>query len=371
MKVPFLDLHAQYDPIIDDIREAIEQVIQTHQYIMGPQVEQLEAAIADYCGCRYAVGCSSGTDALLLALSAHDIGKGDEVITTSFTFFATASTIYRVGAKPVFVDIDPRTFNISPAEIEKAITPKTKAIIAVHLFGQPADMDSIMKIAKKHDLIVIEDNAQGIGAKYGDKYAGTIGDVGTLSFFPAKNLGAMGDAGMCLTNNEELAGKLKLLRVHGENPKYYHNWVGFNSRLDTLQAAILLVKLKHLDRWNKMRQENAAYYNEHLADIEEIELPYVKPGITPIYNQYTLLAEDRDALLEYLRAKDIGCAVYYPQPLHLQPCFALLNYKAGDLPVCEEISARVISIPIYSELSQAQLDYVIAEIRSFYQKERT
>ena len=368
MNVPLLDLNAQYDPLLDDIRKEFEKVFASHKYILGPQVKELEEKIEVYCEAKYAIGCASGTDALVLALKALEIEEGDEVITTPFTFFATAGSIHRVGAKPVFADIDPETFNIDADQIEAAITSKTKAIMVVHLFGRPADMDKITTIAKKHDIRIIEDNAQGIGAGFDNKVAGTIGDIGTLSFFPSKNLGAMGDGGMCLTNDEELAVKLRQLRVHGENPRYFHKWVGLNSRLDTLQAAVLLTKLPHLENWSEARRQNAKYYYENMNDIPQIKLPVIHKKVKSIYNQFTLIAENRDELLDFLREKNIGSAVYYPKSLHLQECFSYLNYKEGDLPVSEEMSKKVISIPIFSEISNEQLDYVIDTIREFYLK---
>ena len=366
MNVPLLDLNAQYDPLLDDIRKEFEKVFASHKYILGPQVKELEEKIATYCEAKYAIGCASGTDALVLALKALEIEKDDEVITTPFTFFATAGSIHRVGAKPVFVDIDAETFNIDAEQIEAAITSKTGAIMVVHLFGQPADMDRITAIAKKHKLPIIEDNAQGVGARFDTKVAGTIGEIGTLSFFPSKNLGAMGDGGMCLTNDDELEAIIRQLRVHGENPKYFHKWVGLNSRLDTLQAAVLLTKLPHLENWSEARRQNAKYYYENMNDIPQIKLPVIHEKAKSIYNQFTLIAENRDELLNYLREKNIGCAVYYPKSLHLQECFSYLNYKEGDLPVSEEMSKKVISIPIFSEISNEQLDYVIETIREFY-----
>jgi dTDP-4-amino-4,6-dideoxygalactose transaminase len=366
MKVPLLDLHAQYNPILPKLREAIDEVISQHNYIMGKQVKDFEDKMSEYLSIKHAIGCASGTDALVLAIKALGISESDEVITTPFTFFATASSIWRNHAKPVFVDIDPKTFNLNPDLIERAITPKTKAIMPVHLFGQPCDMDAIMTIAKKHHLYVIEDNAQGIGAKWDGKSACSFGDIGTLSFFPSKNLGAMGDAGMCLTNDDDLAAKLKQLRVHGENPKYYHKWVGLNSRLDTLQAAVLSVKLDYLQGWSEARRNNAEYYYAQLKDISQIKLPYIHPKAWTIYNQFTLIAENRDELMKHLQAREIGCAVYYPLSLHEQECFASLGGKKGDCPVSEELSGKVLSIPIYSELTQSQLDTVIDGIKSFY-----
>jgi dTDP-4-amino-4,6-dideoxygalactose transaminase len=366
MKVPLLDLHAQNDPILEEIKAEMNKVMQTHQYILGPQVKEAENKIAKYCDTKYAVGCASGTDALVLSLKALELEPGSEVITTTFTFFATASSIHRVGLVPKFVDIHPRTFNIDPNKIEAAITDKTRAIIVVNLFGQPAEMDKIMEIARKYNLKVIEDNAQGIGGQFNGQTTGSIGDVGTLSFFPSKNLGAMGDAGMCVSNNKEIAEKLKMLRVHGENPKYFHRWVGLNSRLDTIQAAVLLVKVKYVEEWSKMRQKNADYYYQQLEEIPQIALPYIHHKATTIYNQFTLIAEKRDELLDFLRNNNVGCAVYYPKPLHLQDCFSYLNYKKGDFPIAEEMAKKVISIPIYSEISKEQQDYVIEKIKEFY-----
>ncbi len=366
MKVPMLDLHAQYKPLMPAIRRNLEVVFEEHHYIMGRQVKELEDKMQDYLQIKYAIGCASGTDALLLALKALEIDDGDEVITTSFTFFATASTIWLNNARPVFVDIDPKTYNLDPARIEAAITPNTRAIMPVHLFGQPADMDAIMQIATKHGLAVIEDNAQGIGSTWNGKMTCSFGEIGTLSFFPSKNLGAMGDAGMCLTNNEDLAAKLRQLRVHGENPKYFHKWVGLNSRLDTMQAAILMVKLDALAQWSEGRRQNAEYYNAHLMEIPRITTPYIAPQATTIYNQYTLRCENRDGLMKHLQDKGIGCAVYYPLPLHLQECFASLGYRAGDLPVSEAASQQVLSIPIYPELTMEHKEYVVTAIKEFY-----
>ncbi len=367
MKVPLLDLNAQYEPILEDIRQEMEKVFTSHKYILGPQVKDFEEKMQEYCEVKHAIGCASGTDAIVLALKALNLKNEDEVLTTPFTFFATAGAIHRVGAKPVFADIDERTFNLDPEKLETAITKKTKAIIVVHLFGQPAEMDRIIEIAEKYDLKVIEDNAQGVGAKYDGKIAGTLGDIGTLSFFPSKNLGAMGDGGMCLTNNDKLAASLRQLRVHGENPKYFHKWVGLNSRLDTLQAAVLLHKLPHLEKWSEQRRKNADYYYKKLQDIKEIKLPKIHPKATTIYNQFTLIVEKRDELLQHLKENEIGCAVYYPRPLHLQECFAHLNYQKGDFPISEILSGKVLSIPIFSELKREQQDHVIKKIREFYQ----
>lgn len=366
MKVQMLDLHAQYEALMPAIREQLEKVFQKHHYIMGAQVKELEERMQNYLGIKHAIGCASGTDALVLAVKALDIGEGDEVITTPFTFFATASSIWRNHAKPVFVDIDEDTFNLDPARIEAAITPKTKAIMPVHLFGQCSNMDAIMKIAQKHNLKVIEDNAQGIGSTWNGKMSCSFGDIGTLSFFPSKNLGAMGDAGMCLTNDDDLAAGLRQLRVHGENPKYYHQWVGLNSRLDTMQAAVLLVKLEALADWSKARRANAAFYNAGLKNIPGLKTPVIAPEAVSIYNQYTLTTDRRDELMTHLQKKEVGCAIYYPLPLHLQECFSELGYKKGDLPVAERLANQVLSIPIYPELNDEMKQYVVESIREFF-----
>ncbi len=366
MKVPLLDLHAQYEPLLPRIREALDRVLAEHHYIMGAQVAELETKMAQYLGIKHAIGCASGTDALVLAIKALGIGENDEVITTPFSFFATASSIWRNHARPRFVDIDPQTFNLDPNQIEDAITLQTKAILPVHLFGQSADMTRIMEIAQKHGLSVIEDNAQGIGCTWKGQMSCSFGDIGTLSFFPSKNLGAMGDAGMCLTNSDELAARLRQLRVHGENPKYFHKWVGLNSRLDTLQAAILSVKLDALAGWSEARRANAAFYNERLSGISALRTPYIAPEAVSIYNQYTLICEDRDGLMKHLQGKGVGCAIYYPLPLHLQECFSSLGYQRGDLPVAEEMAGKVLSIPIYPELSDQQKQYVCDCIIDYY-----
>lgn len=367
MKVPMLDLQIQYEPLMPQIRAALERVFADHHYIMGPQVRELEEKMSQYLGIKHAIGCASGTDALVLAIKALGIGENDEVITTPFTFFATASSIWRNHAKPRFADIDPETFNLDPAKLEAAITPRTKAIMPVHLFGQSADMTRIREIAQKHGLYVIEDNAQGIGCTWDGRMSCSFGDIGTLSFFPSKNLGAMGDAGMCLTDNDDLAAKLRQLRVHGENPKYYHQWVGLNSRLDTLQAAILSVKLDALATWSEQRRANAKFYDAHLAAIPQVNTPRIAPQAVSIYNQYTLICERRDELMKHLQDRGVGCAIYYPLPLHLQECFASLGYKAGDLPVSERTAQSVLSIPIYPELTDAQKQYVCDRIAEFYQ----
>ncbi len=367
-EVPLLDLNAQYESHKKEIFKAFQEVFESKNFILGSQVMELERQIALYCQTQYAIGVSSGTDALLIALMALNIGPEDEVITTPFSFFATAGSIARVGAKPVFVDADPQTYNLNPKLIEKHITSRTKAIMPVHLFGQMADMDAIMAIAQKHKLYVIEDAAQAIGAEYKNKKgdrcrAGSVGDMGCFSFFPSKNLGCMGDGGIVTTNNAELAEKMRILRIHGSNPKYYHHIVGGNFRLDTLQAAVLLVKLPHLEEQHQKRRENAVYYNQSIQ--EKAILPYVQNGFRMIYNQYTIRHKKRDELERYLHAKKIGNAIYYPVPLHLQKCFAYLGYAEGDCPESEKAAKEVLSIPIYAELSLDQKQYIVDTLNAF------
>lgn len=376
MEVPQIDLKIQYKAIKNGIQKALEDVFESQIFIMGPHVEELEAAIAAYSRIRYAVGVSSGTDALLAALMALDIRPGDEVITTPFTFFSTAGTIARLSARPVFVDIETIAFNIDPGKIERAITRKTRAIIPIHLFGQCADMDPILEIARRRHIRIIEDAAQSIGAEYKGRRAGSMGDMGIFSFFPSKNLGGFGDGGMVVTNDEALFEKVKLLRAHGMHPKYYHKIVGGNFRLDALQAAVLNVKLKYLDGWSQGRRMNAAYYDRKfkasgLIDRGLIQIPkavYEASGNKNhhIYNQYTLRAKDRDKLQAHLKQNSIGSEIYYPVPLHLQECFKDLGYKAGDFPVSEEAAKSVLSIPIYPELTEEQKDYVVGKIGEFY-----
>ncbi|MBA3890060.1 MAG: DegT/DnrJ/EryC1/StrS family aminotransferase [Gemmatimonadaceae bacterium] len=365
-----LDLKAQHATIRDDMLAAVTRVIDAQTFILGEPVERLEADVAALSRTPHAVGCASGTDALLLAMRALDVGRGDEVITTPFTFFATAGTIHNVGATPVFVDIEPRTFNISVEAIRAAITPKTKAIIAVDLFGQMAEIDAITAIAG--GLPVIEDAAQSIGArrKIGDAWsmAGEVATIGTFSFFPSKNLGGYGDGGMMVTPDDALAARLQKLRVHGGTKTYYHDEVGFNSRLDTLQAAVLAAKLPHLAAWSAARRSNAAFYDQAFADVAGLATPYVSPENESIYNQYTVRVADdqRDALKQHLTNTGIGSAIYYPLPLHLQECFAYLGYKAGSIPEAERAAGEVLSLPVFPELTTAQRDEVVAAVRSFF-----
>jgi len=363
MRVPLLDLKVQYAVVRDEVRAVIDEVCDSQMFILGPRVERFERQIAEYCGVAHAVGVSSGSDALLVALMAAGVGPGAEVITTPFTFFATAGCIARVGAKPVFVDIEPETFNIDPDRIEPAVTPRTRAIIPVDLFGQLCDMERISGIAQRYGLMLIEDAAQSIGATQHGRKAGQFGGMCCFSFFPSKNLGAFGDAGMIVTDDPALAEACRILRGHGAQPKYYHKVIGGNFRLDALQAAILSVKLKHLDEWSAARRRNAARYDDLLAG-SRVVVPKVRDGNVSIYNQYTLRAGDRrDALRDHLQKCGIGCEVYYPVPLHLQECFAYLGGKPGDCPAAEAAAKEVLSIPIYPELTREQQAYVASAIR--------
>lgn len=366
MQVPMLDLQAQYVKIKDQILEQVNDVLDTQRCIGGPKITELEKQIAAASDCKFGLGVSSGTDAILASLMALDIGAGDEVITTPFTFFATVGCIARVGAKAVFADIDEKTYNINPDLIEKLITPKTKAIIPVHLFGQMADMDAIMAIAKKHKIAVIEDACQSITSTYKGKKAGSIGDTGCFSFFPSKNLGGIGDGGMIVTNDEKLYEKLSMIRSHGERTtRYYHDIVGGNFRLDPIQAGALIVKLKYLDDWSNARRKNAEYYNKKFAG-SPVKTPYISPDCVSIFNQYVLRVSNRDELLKHLQNNNIGCAVYYPVPLHLQNCFKDLGYKQGDLPVAEQAAKEVIALPVYPELTDQMKDYVIEKVLELY-----
>ena len=368
MPVPLLDLRAQYAQIKDDVVRAIMSVLDDQLFILGEPVRRLEEAVASLSRTKFAIGCASGTDALLLALRVLDIGRGDEVVTTPFTFFATAGTIHNVGAKPVFADIDPDTFNLDPALAAAAMTPRTKAVIPVDLFGQMAPIERYR--ARIPHLPLIEDAAQSIGARRcmdgAWAVAGERATIGTLSFFPSKNLGAYGDGGMVLTQDEALAERLRRLRVHGGAKQYFHDEVGYNSRLDTLQAAVLLAKLPYLAQWSAKRRENARYYDEALADLADVRTPVTEVGSESIFNQYTLRVERRDALRAHLSERGIGSAVYYPLPLHRQPCFAYLGYREGSCPESERASREVLSLPIYSELRRDQQDEVVAGVREFY-----
>jgi len=361
MEVPFLDLKPQYEKMKTEIEAAIQPVLLTQQFILGPAVRDLEPAVAEYCGAKFGVGCASGSDALLLSLMALDVKQGDEVIVPAFTFFATAGAVHRLGARPVFADIDPVTFNLDPAALERAITPKTKAIIPVHLFGQCADMDGINAGAEAKGTPVIEDAAQAIGAKAKGRRAGGLATIGVLSFFPSKNLGAFGDGGMLTTNDAALAERLARLRVHGSRVKYVHEEVGFNSRLDTLQAAILLVKMRYLDQWHSGRRENAKYYTQRFTGTA-VASPAEVAGNYHVFNQYTIRVKNRDEVFAHLKASGVGCDIYYPVPLHLQKCFEYLGYKVGDFPESEKAAAEVISLPIYPELPRAHQEYVAEKV---------
>jgi dTDP-4-amino-4,6-dideoxygalactose transaminase len=361
MQVPLLDLKAQYTKIKKDVLAAIGEVLDSQICIGGPKVKELEDKIATISDCKFAIGVSSGTDALLGSLMSLGVGRGDEVITTPFTFFATAGCITRVGAKPVFVDIDPKTYNINSSLIDKAITKNTKAIMPVHLFGQMADMDQIMGIAKKHNLYVIEDAAQSISSTYKGKKAGSAGTCGCFSFFPSKNLGGIGDGGMIVTNDEKLAGKMKVMRDHGQNPTYYYNFVGGNFRLDPIQAAALLVKLPYLDKWSQARRKNAEYYNKKFAGTA-VKTPYISPDCVTVYNQYVIRVSNRDELIKHLKENGIGCAVYYPMPLHIQKCFEYLGYKQGAFPESEEAAKEVLALPVYPELTDEMKAFVVEAV---------
>lgn len=368
MPVPLLDLKAQYATIRAEIEAAVAEVFESQYFILGPKVTACEEAVAAYSQCAHAVGVSSGTDALLLALMTEDIGPDDEVITTPYTFFATGGCIARLGARPVFVDIDPVTYNIDPARIEEKITAKTRAIMPVHLYGQCADMDPIVDIACRHDLPVIEDAAQAIGAEYKGKRAGSMGKYGCFSFFPSKNLGGAGDGGMVVTNYDHPAERMRVLRVHGSKPKYYHSLIGGNFRLDALQAAVVHVKLAHLDDWTRGRQRNAERYNrlfEEAGLTATIELPQVVQS-RHIFNQYIIRVPRRDDLMAHLKAHNVGCEVYYPVPLHLQECFAYLGHKPGDFPESERAANETLALPIYPELTDAQAQTVVQTIRDFH-----
>jgi dTDP-4-amino-4,6-dideoxygalactose transaminase len=381
MKVPMLDLKAQYATIRKEIEAAIGEVLESQHFILGPAVEACEKAIARYCGVDHAIGVSSGTDALLACLMAEDIGPGDEVITTPYTFFATAGAIARVGATPVFVDIDPATYNVEPSAIASKVTPRTKAIIPVHLYGQIADMDAVMRVAEAHGLVVIEDAAQAIGAAHKGRQAGTVGHYGCFSFFPSKNLGAAGDAGMVVTNDPARATKLIRVRAHGSHPKYHHGIVGGNFRLDAIQAAVVSAKLPHLDDWTAARQRNARRYDELFAesglDIAEsavyrfrAEPPHVfVPSVVTdrhIFNQYVIRVPRRDELKAALQRRGVATEIYYPVPMHMQECFAYLGHPRGAFPESERAAADTLALPIYPEVTDEQARYVVDCVRDFF-----
>ena len=366
MTVPLLDLQRQYKTIKADVDAEVLRVIAAQRFILGPDVEKLEKDIGSYVSAKHSIACASGTDAILLALKALQLTPGDEVIAPSFTFFATAGAIWNAGLKPVFCDIDPQTFNVTAKTLDAALTPKSKAVVVVHLYGQMAPMGEIMAFAKKHGLAVIEDAAQSLGAKQNEKHAGTIGTMGTYSFFPSKNLGGFGDGGLMVTEDDALADRLRKLRVHGGIQMYHHEMVGTNSRLDTLQAVVLSAKLPHLDGWAEARRRNAEYYDSAFKGMAQVKTPVTEAGNYHVFNQYTLRVERRDELKKHLDAAGIGNAIYYPLPLHLQECFAPLGYKAGDLPESEKASKEAISIPVFPELTETEKQQVVDTVVGFY-----
>ena len=371
MKIPILDLSAQYQQLAPEIEAAVARVLGSQKFILGPEVRDFEQELAPYCQCAQAVGCASGSDALLLALMACDVGPGDEVVTTPFSFFATVGSIVRLGATPVFVDIDKSTFNIDPSRIEQAITERTKVIMPVHLFGQCAEMDRINELAARANIRVIEDAAQAIGAEYHGKRAGSLGAIGCFSFYPSKNLGGAGDGGMLTTNDPELADTLRTLRAHGARQKYFHDRVGINSRLDSLQAAILRVKFRYLDQWAQARRANARRYRELFRDkglgsSDAIQLPTESEGSLHVYNQFVIRARDRDKLKVWLAERGVGTEVYYPLPLHMQVCFKDLGRRSGDFPESERAAHEALAIPVYPELTANAQEYVVETMASFY-----
>jgi dTDP-4-amino-4,6-dideoxygalactose transaminase len=379
--VPLLDLKAQYETIRDEVRAAVDRVFDAQHFVLGAEVQALEEEIARYSQTKFAIGCASGSDALLLALMSCDVGAGDEVITTPFSFFATAGAITRLGARPVFVDIDEWTFNLNPALVGAAVTERTKAIMPVHLYGQCAEMDRIVELGRQGwrrtagkdagaPIPIIEDAAQAIGAEDAKRRAGSMGTIGCFSFYPSKNLGGAGDGGMLVTNDLDHARRLHMLRVHGEETKYHHQVVGINSRLDALQAAVLRAKLPHLEEWTTARQRKAQQYDLMFLDAgisEQIGVPFVRPNARHIFHQFVIRIRDgrRDSLREHLRASGVGTDVYYPVPLHLQKCFAYLGYKEGDFPVAEQAAKETLALPVYPELTDEQQDYVVSSIAEY------
>ena len=373
IRVPLLDLSEQNAALRPEIEAAIGRVLDTNGFILGNEVAALEKELAAYCGTNHAIGCASGSDALLLALTALDVGPGDEVITTPYSFFATVSSITRLGAKPVFVDIDPKTYNLDVSQIESKITERTKAIEPVHLYGQCTEMESLGEISRKQGVPIVEDAAQAIGAEEDGKRAGSMGEIGCFSFYPSKNLGGMGDGGFMTTNDDALAHKLSALRVHGSEERYYHKWVGLNSRLDGFQGATLRVKLPHLDSWSDRRKQNADRYRELFTDAgltEQIAIPYERENGRHIYNQYVIRVPNRrDALKQFLTENEIGTDIYYPVSLHLQECFAYLGYREGDFPESERASRETLALPIFPELKPEQQEYVVEKIAEFFDKD--
>lgn len=365
MKVPAFDLTEQNRRLRAELMAAIAQVVDGSQFILGEPVAEFEAALAKLCGVKHAIGVANGSDALYLALAACGIGPGDEVITTPFTFFATAGAIVRAGATPVFADIDEATFNLDPMAVERALTGKTKAILPVHLYGHPADMDPTVEMAKRHGLKVIEDAAQAIGAEYRGRKVASLGDLSCISFFPTKNIGAFGDAGAVVTDDDQLAERLRMLRVHGSRKKYYHEMLGINSRLDTLQAVILSLKSKYLGEWTEKRRAIAAEYSDRLKSLRSVRLPVEQDGCRHVYHQYTIAAGERDRLKAYLADQGIGSTVYYPHPLHLQKVFTNLGYRKGDFPAAERAAESVLSLPMYPEMTMEQVKYVAEALARF------
>jgi dTDP-4-amino-4,6-dideoxygalactose transaminase len=365
MPVPFLDIAAQYREVQSEVEKAILDVARSGRYILGERVAALEKDLARYVDVPYAIGCASGTDALVLALKALGVGHGDEVITTAFSFFSTASAAVLVGATPVFVDIDPRTFNIDPAGIEKKLSVRTKAIIPVHLYGQPAEMEPILALSRDWGMKIIEDACQSIGAEYKGRRVGSLGDIGCVSFYPTKNLSGMGDGGMLFTRDPGIAERLKILREHGATPKYFHKVVGYNSRLDEIQAAVLMVKANRLEEWTERRRAHARLYDEIFLG-SDVQSPYELPYVRHVHNQYVVRVPEREKLMESLKGQGIGCAVYYPLPLHLQECFGGLGYTNDDMPEAEKASRETLALPIYPELTREQIGEVAQAVLSFY-----
>jgi len=379
MKVPFLDLKVQYKQIEDEVLPMITEAMENGMFIGGPQVAAFEDEFAKFCDCKLCVGVNSGTDALRFALMATGVGPGDAVITVPNTFIATTEAISQTGATPLFIDIDPQTSNMDPSKLEACLekdltphaagrAPRPKAVIPVHLYGQPADMDSIMNISKKHDLVVIEDSCQAHGAKYKGKTAGSMAPAGCFSFYPGKNLGAFGEGGAVVTNDEAIANKMKMIRDHGQAQKYFHDMEGYNGRLDAIQAGVLRIKLQNLAQWNALRRKNAAYYDELLADVAEVEAVKQAQGVESVYHLYVILVDRRDELQQFLGEKGIATGLHYPLPLHLQKAYAHLGYKRGDFPVTERIADRLLSLPMYPELSNEQIEYVVDSIKKFLAK---
>jgi dTDP-4-amino-4,6-dideoxygalactose transaminase len=372
-KVPLLDLQAQYETIRNEVRTAVDRVFDSQQFVLGAEVQALEEEIARYSQTKSAIGCASGSDAVLLALMSCGVGAGDEVITTPFSFFATAGAVARLGARPVFVDIDERTFNLNPSLVDAALTERTKAIMPVHLYGQCAEMNPLIELSQSRGIPIIEDAAQAIGAEDHGRRAGSMGTIGCFSFYPSKNLGGAGDGGMLVTNDLDHGRRLHMLRVHGEETKYHHKLVGINSRLDSLQAAVLRVKLPHLDAWSTERQRKAQQYELMFVDVglsEQIEVPFVRSNARHIFHQFVVRVRGgrRDALREHLRECGVGTDVYYPVPLHLQECFSYLGYKEGDLPVGETAAKETLALPVYPELTDEQQDYVVSKVAEFFRR---